>query len=226
MCQLLVTTILLALTIFHQSVRKFTRENMLVFKLEIVITFGVLIIFARVENLRRKSPENVIFLFLFTVAESMTAVIGTLSYSPDKVLVGFFISTILCFAFSIFALLTKIDFTVKAGCLLIATIVVMLLFSVVIFFPSKLITFIFASVGAVIFSIYPIYDMQLMVEGKRKYSIAPEEYVFAVISIYLDMYLDIINMFMYILTILGSTRPKQLSYRGKHCEKIKLSFFV
>ncbi len=39
-------------------------------------------------------------------------------------------------------------------------------------------------VGAVLFSVYLIYDLQLMMGGKTV-SISPDEYVFASISIYL-----------------------------------------
>lgn len=38
--------------------------------------------------------------------------------------------------------------------------------------------------------------------GKHKYSISPEEYIFAA----LNLYLDIINIFLYILTIIGASR--------------------
>jgi protein lifeguard len=38
--------------------------------------------------------------------------------------------------------------------------------------------------------------------GKHKYSISPEEYIFAA----LNLYLDIVNIFIYILTIMGASR--------------------
>merc|ERR550534_2770742 len=43
---------------------------------------------------------------------------------------------------------------------------------------------------------------QLMMGGKHKYSLSPEEYIFAALNIYLD----IINLFMYILMIVGFSR--------------------
>lgn len=93
-----------------------------------------------------------------------------------------------------------------------------------IFFPGKTITLVYASAGALLFSIYLIYDTQvkksliilnfliniisyslkkkLMMGGSHKFSISPEEYVFAA----LNLYLDIVQIFMYILTIIGATR--------------------
>ena len=60
----------------------------------------------------------------------------------------------------------------------------------------------FGVAGALIFSLYIIYDTQLMMGGKHKYSLDPEEYVFAALNIYLD----VINLFLYILMIVGGSR--------------------
>jgi FtsH-binding integral membrane protein len=86
--------------------------------------------------------------------------------------------------------------------LFVAVIILMLFGLIAMFFPGKTIQLVYASCGALLFSIYLIYDTQLMMGGKHKYSISPEEYVFAS----LNLYLDIVNIFMYILTIIGATR--------------------
>lgn len=57
----------------------------------------------------------------------------------------------------------------------------------------------YGSIGALIFSLYIVYDTQLMMGGKHKYALSPEEYIFAA----LNLYLDIINLFRYILLIVG-----------------------
>ena len=57
----------------------------------------------------------------------------------------------------------------------------------------------YGSAGALIFSLYIVYDTQLMMGGKHKYALDPEEYIFAALNIYLD----IVNLFMYILMIVG-----------------------
>lgn len=60
----------------------------------------------------------------------------------------------------------------------------------------------YGTAGALIFSMYIVYDIQLMMGGNHKYSISPEEYIFASLS----LYLDIINLFMYILMIVGAAK--------------------
>lgn len=82
-----------------------------------------------------------------------------------------------------------------------AATVILLVFGIIaIFVRSNVVNLIYASLGVFIFSMYLIYDTQLMLGGKHKYSISPEEYIFAA----LNLYLDIVQIFMYILMILGN----------------------
>ena len=60
----------------------------------------------------------------------------------------------------------------------------------------------YGAAGALVFSLYLVYDTQLMLGGKHKYALSPEEYIFAA----LNLYLDIINLFLYILMIVGAAR--------------------
>merc|ERR1711862_932885 len=106
-------------------------------------------------------------------------------------------------ALTIFAFQTKIDFTAMGG-VLIAVLVCFVLFGLIAaFFPaSRTVNLVYAGIGTIIFSLYIVYDTQLMVGGSHKYSLSPEEYVFAS----LNLYLDIVNLFMYILSIIGNSR--------------------
>lgn len=112
------------------------------------------------------------------------------------------ITAAVCFALTLFATQTKYDFTMLGGVLVVVLLVFCVFGIVAIFFPGKIMTLVYASIGAVLFSIYLIYDTQLMMGGKHKYSISPEEYIFAALNIYLD----IVNIFMYILAIIGASR--------------------
>ena len=62
----------------------------------------------------------------------------------------------------------------------------------------------FGAAGALVFSLYLIYDTQLMLGGKHKYALSPEEYIFAALNIYLD----VVQLFMYILMIVGGSRSE------------------
>ena len=64
----------------------------------------------------------------------------------------------------------------------------------------------YGAAGALVFSLYLVYDTQLMLGGKHKYALSPEEYIFAALNIYLD----VVQLFMYILMIVGGSRSDQL----------------
>ena len=57
----------------------------------------------------------------------------------------------------------------------------------------------YGSLGALVFSLYIVYDTQLMMGGKHKYALDPEEYIFAAINLYIDF----IQLFRFILMIVG-----------------------
>merc|ERR1712129_227583 len=125
----------------------------------------------------------------------------TSTYDANEVLMAVGVCAAITLALTIFAFQTKIDFTAM-GCVLIAVLMVFILFGLIaIFLPqSRTLKLVYAIIGAIIFSLYIIYDTQLMVGGSHKYSLSPEEYVFAA----LILCLDIINLFMDNLQIIGN----------------------
>lgn len=112
------------------------------------------------------------------------------------------ITLVVTVALTMFAFQTKVDFTAMGGILFVAVIILMVFGIVCMFFPGKTMILVYSSLGALIFSIYIVYDTQMMLGGDHKYSISPEEYVFAA----LNLYMDIVNLFIYILTIIGASR--------------------
>jgi FtsH-binding integral membrane protein len=125
------------------------------------------------------------------------------TYSANEVLMAVGITVVLVLALTIFALQTKIDFTAMGGVLLVALVCLLMFGLMVWIFPgNKILNIVYASIGAFIFGCYIIFDTQMMMGGKHKYSLDPEEYIFAS----LNLYLDIINLFMFILSIIGNSR--------------------
>ncbi|OQR76025.1 protein lifeguard 1-like [Tropilaelaps mercedesae] len=67
-----------------------------------------------------------------------------------------------------------------------------------VFVHSSILHKVYAGVGALIFMVFLAFDTQLLMDGKR-YSISPEEYVFATIQ----LYVDIVQIFMFLLSLIG-----------------------
>jgi FtsH-binding integral membrane protein len=67
-----------------------------------------------------------------------------------------------------------------------------------IFWKNSTAQLVYACLGAFLFSIYIIFDTQLIV-GRHTFSYSLDDAYFAAIN----LYLDIINLFLFILQILG-----------------------
>lgn len=202
MVQLCITLGFIALFLYHEPTKRFVRQHRELWWIALVVLFVCLIVMACCGEVRRKSPQNFFFLGLFTIAESFMMGTVASNFESDAVLMAVGITAGVCFALTLFAFQTRWDFTMMGGILFVAVIILMIFGIVAIFVPGKTITLIYASLGALIFSFYLIYDTQIMMGGKHKYAISPEEYIFAA----LNLYLDIINIFLYILTIIGASR--------------------
>lgn len=188
---------------FHEDTNRWVRRHRELSGLSFVVLLVTMIAMSCCEGVRRKSPMNYIFLGLFTLAQSFIMGVQSCRYSTDDVLLAVGITAIVCFALTLFAFQTKWDFTMYGGALFVAVIVLMVLGLVSIFIPAgRTFHMIFAAFGAMLFSMYLVYDTQMMMGGKHRYSVSPEEYIFAV----LNLYLDIVQIFMYTLRIIGLRR--------------------
>jgi FtsH-binding integral membrane protein len=201
MVQLLVTLAFISLFTYHEPTKQWAQRNAWLTWVAFAVVIICILSMACCGEVRRKAPMNFIFLGIFTLAESFMLGIVTTVYKAEAVLMAVGICAGVCLALTLFAFQTKWDFTMMGGILFVAVIILMIFGIVAIFVPGRTITLVYASLGAIIFSVYLVYDTQMMMGGTHKYSISPEEYIFAA----LNLYLDIINIFLYILTIIGAS---------------------
>ncbi len=102
---------------------------------------------------------------------------------------------------TIYAYNTKTDFTTPwAVMLALVTSIVMFLMFFFINWTPAMQTF-YCSIGIFVFGLYLIIDTQ-MVMGNRSFAISMDDYVVAALLIYID----IIQLFLYILTLLGGRK--------------------
>ena len=201
--QLLFTSGITALFVTNDSAKSFantdTGQGLLILSVFITIATFIGPLCCCIDTLR-KYPSNYIILSIFTLAMSyMVAIIST-RYSQITVLYGFIITSVITFSLTIYAMNTKTDFTTSGGILVSILIGLIVMGLLNIFFQNNFIDTLIAAVGAILFSIYIIYDTQLIVGGNhRKYQFDVDDYVFATIS----LYLDIINLFLYMLDLLN-----------------------
>ncbi|KAH8310828.1 hypothetical protein KR044_003119, partial [Drosophila immigrans] len=202
MAQLMVTFGAVAIFAFSPNAKMFAFHNTWLFWLAVLIMLVTLLCMICLENVRRQTPTNFIFLAIFTFAQSFLIGVSTSRYAGQEVLLAIGITVVICLSLTLFAMQTKYDFTTMGGILVSCLVCLLILGLFSIFFGGKLSSLIYSSLGALLFSFYLIYDTQLMMGGNHKYAISPEEYIFAT----LNLYLDILNIFMDVLNVLGITQ--------------------
>ena len=160
-------------------------------------------------SLARTVPTNYILLGIFTICESYTVCVLTAFFPPTDVILAAFLTLSLTVALTVYAITTKKDFTVCGGVLCICAwslFALTILLSMINFGNYKTLNAmnVMISVAAVcIYGVYLIFDTQLLI-GEHRYSLDMDDYIIGAIIIYVD----IIVLFVRILSILASLRDR------------------
>ncbi|RIB07750.1 inhibitor of apoptosis-promoting Bax1-domain-containing protein, partial [Gigaspora rosea] len=189
--QLLTTVAISLFFMYFQPAKDFVNNYQLLFYLSWLAAFVVLILLFW---LRKKHPFNLILLVLFTLCISYGIGSVVSLYSQQIVLEAFLITFGVFIALEAFTLQSKWDFS-SWGPFLYATLWV-LIFAFIFgwFLPfDRGYNIVISAIAALLFSAYIIYDTYMLT--KR---VNPDEYVLAAV----DLYLDIINLFVAIFAIL------------------------
>lgn len=202
--QLLVTTAIVAVFTFVEPVRYFVQRNKAIYWTSYAVYIVTHLVLVCCKGPRRKFPWNVILLSVFTLALSyMTGSISSY-YDTKAVFLALGITAVVCIAVTVFCFQTKVDFTKCQGLFCVLGIVVFvtgIITTIVLSFKYILwLHMLYAAIGAIVFTMFLAYHTQLLI-GNRKHSISPEEYVFAALSIYVD----IIQIFLFLLQIIGAS---------------------
>ncbi|XP_068197235.1 transmembrane BAX inhibitor motif containing 1a [Antennarius striatus] len=202
--QLLVTTGVVAVFTFVEPVREFVQDNPGICWASYAVYAVTHLVLVCCKGPRRKFPWNLILLAIFTLAMSyMTGSVASL-YDTKAVFLALGITAVVCIAVTVFCFQTKVDFTKCQGLFCVLGIVIFvtgIIATIVLSFKYILwLHMLYAAIGAIVFTLFLAYHTQLLI-GNRKHSISPEEYVFAALSIYVD----IVEIFLFLLQIIGAS---------------------
>ncbi|XP_008329958.1 glutamate receptor, ionotropic, N-methyl D-aspartate-associated protein 1a (glutamate binding) [Cynoglossus semilaevis] len=199
--QLMVTFAFVAVFTFVDEAKTFVRYNPWTYYVSYAIFFVSLIVLSCCGDFRRKHPWNLVALSILTL--SLSYMVGMIAsfYDTETVIIAVGITAVVCFTVVLFSLQSKYDFTSCRGVLFVCLIVLLLFSILCIFIRHRILHIVYASLGALLFTCFLAVDTQLLL-GNKKLALSPEEYVFAA----LNLYTDIINIFLYILAIVGRSR--------------------
>lgn len=199
--QLIFTSILIGMFVLNEDTKKYFAHAQGWMFLGFAIFFISYLVLVCVESARRSSPMNLILLFVLTFGYGLVAAITSCRYNTRVVLFAFIATGISSFLIAMFAKSTKIDMT-NCGttlCLIGLAHMVIGMVMVLVLVPlgyAKTASLLIAISGALLASLYLIFDLQLIMGG-RKCELSPEEYILACVM----LYTDIIQIFIYLLEI-------------------------
>jgi FtsH-binding integral membrane protein len=120
-------------------------------------------------------------------------------YDPETVALAAFLTLLITLGLTIFALKTTADFTFANASIFVFSIVLVTCTLLAIFLPNNyLLRLIISGVSVIIFGLYLIYDIQA-IAGSHYVEFTLDDYVIAA----LQVYLDIIMLFLHLLRIVG-----------------------
>uniref|UniRef100_A0A671QRP8 Protein lifeguard 2 n=1 Tax=Sinocyclocheilus anshuiensis TaxID=1608454 RepID=A0A671QRP8_9TELE len=198
-----------------QNIRRiFIRKVYTILMIQLSVTIAFVALFVFCEPVKyyiqtnpgwRQFPWNLILLIIFvSIKTTKTTLITSLCYYNTKsVIICLGITALVCLAITIFSFQTKIDITSCQGVLLVFCTVLFICGLVLAFtLPFGYVPWlhaVYAVLGAILFCMFLAFDTQMLM-GKKQYTISPEEYIFATLSIYLD----IVYIFSFILQLFGT----------------------
>lgn len=193
--QLLVSLAFILVCQYNSSVKNYVQTHPEMLWVAFFVTFGIVIFFACIPSLAQNYPGNMIGLAIFTLFEAYLLGTVTSFYNTSAVLQAVIITAVITVCLSLYALQTKRDLSQWGMYLFVALIVLLVGGLLRLAFPeSAVVETIYAGLGALLFSLYIVYDTWLLANV-----LSPDDYVFGA----LKLYLDIINLFLFILQLLG-----------------------
>merc|ERR1719379_3108312 len=199
--QMLITVAMVLPFYYFESLRVFVMVNPAIIWAALLSTMAFMCVITCNEQLARTFPQNLWILTGFTICEAF--LIGVICVNSTGVLLAAMVTCAIVIALTAFAMVTDIDFTGYGVYLFIALIGLITVQPFAILLQLPWLDTFAALLGAVIFSFYLVHDTQMIVDGKHNaFAISIDDYVFAS----LVLYLDIINLFLNMLHLIGGGR--------------------
>jgi len=194
--QLILTTLIGAALLLTPGVKEMVQSNSWMLFPAFILSFGLLI---GLHVKRKEHPTNLILLAAFTVVEAYTVGVLVTFFDQLVVLQAFLLTGLVVCGLTAFTFQTKRDFS-NMGAMLYTGLLLLIGGGFIQLFVGGEVTQTALAVGgALLFSMFIVFDTQMIMTR-----VCPEEYIMATIQ----LYLDIINLFIEILKILEKVNRK------------------
>ncbi|KAL2102207.1 hypothetical protein ACEWY4_001375 [Coilia grayii] len=194
--QIILTTAMSAIFMFCEPIKAFVHASPAVV---LVSAIASLVLIFALFIYRHQHPINLYLLFGFTLLEAVSVATAVTFYEYSTVLQAFILTSAVFLCLTAYTYQSKRDFS-KMGAGLFACLWILIIAGFMrLFFNNDMVELVYAGAGALLFCAFIIYDTHLLM-----HQLSPEEHVLASIN----LYLDIVNLFLHILRILDSMKKQ------------------
>jgi len=164
----------------------------------VVVQISVMIPLLVSKKLARTVPTNYILLGIFTLCEAILVGVICSFYDPITVFIAAVLTLGITLVLTVYAFTAKVSFSELFAVLLVCLFGMLFtgIFSLIYGVGSNYGT-LYCGLGVLVYGIYIIIDTKLLADGN--YGISYEDYVFGALM----LYIDIIQLFLYLLRFLG-----------------------
>eukprot|EP00347_Sterkiella_histriomuscorum_P002256 403368864 len=199
--QLIITALMCAIPTYNEASRQWMNKNPWTLFLAFGLMIASMCVIVCSKEQARKVPNNYFLLGFFTVSVGYTVMFATSQYEPRSVLIAAAMTAFMVVALTIYVHNTKVDLDVEMGGLVVFSSAFSIAGLCLLFSFSEAGYILFCTFGVILFGFYILYDTHLIVGGGQ-HELSSEDYVLGAMIIYLD----ILNVFLYILRIIGERR--------------------
>ncbi|XP_047431370.1 protein lifeguard 4 isoform X2 [Mugil cephalus] len=188
--QIILTTGISALFMFCQPIKDFVHSSPAVVMVSALLSLVLLLMLA---IYRQQHPFNLYLLLAFTLLEAVSMATALTFYEYSTVLQALFLTCAVFIGLTAYTFQSKRDLS-KMGAWLFTCLWILIIASFMrFFFNTNSTELVLAGAGALVFCGFIIYDTNMLMK-----QLSPEEHILASIN----LYLDIVNLFLHILRVL------------------------
>ena len=199
-CQLLLTAVLCIFGLTETGGDFFASYLWLGF-LMLILAFTATLILIYSPQFSHAVPYNYILLFTFTIGVSYVLALICSLYTSGSLLFAIILCAIIVGSLCVYGMQAEEDYNEWRGYIMVVSYGFIGYLIGAIFIGSTVISSFWASLGAVLFGCYLIMDVQMIMKNEEGYYDI-DDYILAAMNVYLD----IINVFIYLLHQIAQRR--------------------
>ncbi|CAG7716443.1 unnamed protein product [Allacma fusca] len=189
LAQILITAGITSVCLFVKPVNEFLREHYWIQYVLLAVTIIMFILISCCEAIRRTVPLNFFCLFFCNIVIGVLLGIIAANYSLISILIAAGVTFLIFLALTVFAFQTRWDITTLGGIIFVVSLCVVAFGFIAIFLRGifPILQIVYAGVMTVLLCVYIVFDTQMLIGGRHKHSISPEEYIYASFNLYVDI---------------------------------------